>query len=221
MPCPFQHEGEKEPPRSAPPRGPYAWIKDWYLRDVNISRRVGWEGPTHDAFTFPFRAFDQALSRLVKKEKLDEVDVGWRMQRVLEEFERSRGVLMPRDAKGDVGGEVDSPAAGSERPYAAFWPPVEDKTFPGLYAPKDPVGSGGDQRPYRMFWAEEALAETLTPEVGYGTVMPGGTPSGLPKTPGTGSGIQGGYGHYQTMTETFQKMRDLISPKFRQMDPEL
>lgn len=43
MPCPFRHLGDTEP---AEPLGPGASpldrIIEWYVRDINISRRIGW-----------------------------------------------------------------------------------------------------------------------------------------------------------------------------------
>lgn len=220
MPCPFRHEGDVEP--EIDPEVP--WIRRWYERDINISRRVGWSGVLHDAFVYPFKELDHALQQIFPKEKLDGMDAGARMRAVLSEFVRSGGVYPPSDAKGDAGAGVDS----VERPFQAFWPPVADKTFPGLYPPMDAMGEGGDQRPHQMFWAESALTEVVKPETGYGTVMPGGTPSGLPRT-AEGGTMGGGYGGYSFMAETFQKMKELISPQvgfagipaFRQADPEL
>ncbi len=210
MPCPFQHEGE--PPRSPDPRGPFDWIKDWYLRDINISRRVGWSGPTHDAFVYPFKAFDRALQEVIPRRRLDGLDAGGRMQAVLEAYVSGRsGVYPPSDAKGDTGVEGDA----NERPYKAYWPPVEDKTLPGVYPPSDPKGSGGAERPYDFYWPEVALAETIKPEVGYGPSLPGGTPGGFPRPPGTGvpwsPGNIGG-GRNINMSEIFTQMKDLITP---------
>lgn len=211
MPCPFTHEGEKEPPKSRDPRTPFDWIKDWYLRDVNISRRVGWEGPTHDAFVYPFKAFDQALQRLIPKEQLDGMDVGGRFKEVLERFSKWQMVAEGRE-------RYPRP----EPPLAeGFWPPERDKSLVEYTAVEPPPRL--NKRIHDRYWAETALAETIKPELGRGIVLPAATPSGFPITPAEGGGTTfgGGFGGYNTMADTFQKMRDLITPSFRQSDSGL
>lgn len=89
MPCPFHRDSE--PPKSPEPRTPFDWVKDFYLRDINISRRVGWSGPTHDAFTYPFRAADRALQELVPRKRLDGMDAGARVMALLEEGAKKMG----------------------------------------------------------------------------------------------------------------------------------
>lgn len=217
MPCPFRHEGEQEPERSSEPGTPFDWIKHWYLRDINISRRVGWEGPTHDAFVAPFEAaYRFAQTRWPEKGGQPHManDV---FQEVLQEFGRRTGTYEPRDAKGDA------PGGGLERPFEAFWPPVEDKSFEGLYPPVDAIGEDREQRPYRMFWEEAAIAETVKPFGSLKTPSIANDPtrSGIPEVNvSPPRGFAGG-GLIMDMSEMFGQALDLITPSFRQADPEL
>lgn len=91
MPCPMRHEGDQEPDRRPGPRSPFDWVRDWYLRDVNISRRVGWSGPAHDAFVKPFEMVDTLLTELYPSEKFDGVDAGGRMAAIMQELPKRMG----------------------------------------------------------------------------------------------------------------------------------
>lgn len=200
MPCPYRHVGEPARPKRRG-RNAWEWVRDWYDQDIRISERTGWKGPTHDAFTYPFKELDKIFSKEWPQEKLDGMDAGARFKLMQEGFGEANGTYPPADPKGE---------GGEERPFEAFWPPVKDQTFPGLYAPKDPVGSGGEQRPFRMFWEEAALTEEIQK---FQNPMPATTPSGLTSQPGTGGG-----GGYNTMTELFRAARDVITPKSQPME---
>lgn len=206
MPCPYQHQGEPE--KAPSPRNPVDWIRDWYLRDVNISRRVGWSGEVHDAFVAPFGEVYRFADKIWPAEK-HSIYAGDVFKEVQVELAKQTGTYPPVDAKGDTTG------SGLERPFEAFWPPVEDKSFPGLYPPNDPIGPGVNEKVYQMYWEEAALAEVIQPVLtGVQNPMPASTPAGY-------GDFGSMFGGYYTMTETFQQARDLITPSFRQADPEL
>lgn len=203
MPCPFRHEGEPE--QKPGPRNPVDWIRDWYLRDVNISRRVGWSGPTHDAFVAPFaeayRFADSVWPERRSGLMPSTPDAVW--SAVLTQFSNY------------VDGGVYDPSEIA----AALVGPRKDTSFVE-YADREAF----QPHPKRGFGPflplEEALAETFKPEVGMGPVMPGGTPSGIPRQPGTNTPWSGGFGHYQFMADTYQKAMELL-PSFRQADVDL
>lgn len=198
MPCPMEHEGDQEPERT-PKGGPTDWIREWYLRDINISRRTGWKGEKHDQFV---EWVNKLTGEIFAPEKHPHMDAGTRFRSILQEFNRTGGVYPPSDAKGDSGGPQ---MRLGERPYEAFWPPVKDRSLPGLYQPKDPIGSGGDQRPYRMYWEESAFTEVAGEVMEYGNPMPGGTPSGIPRSPGFGAPLGA-----PMLFDTWEKMKGLL-----------
>lgn len=211
MPCPFQHEGEIEPPKSEP-GNPFNWIKDVYLRDINISHRTGWSGPAHDRFVEPFGNV-YGFEDTPQKEEQHRSYPNEVFKEVLQEFGARTGTYPPADAY--------ATNEDWERGVEMMWPPVADKTLTGLYPPRDAIGSGMDfQRPFQMHWEEVALATEVET---FQNPMPGSTPGGFPHVEGPGSepGTFGGYGGYNTIADTFEKMRDLITPKFRQADLEL
>ncbi len=222
MPCPFQHEGE--PPQTDSPRNPFDWIRDWYLRDINLSRRVGWSGPTHDAFVAPFGAlYNLVNARYVQGSKYDSG--------------------RPPAAAALTSNDIFTEGLARFHAYnlqqqqfvqgSKFDP--GPKPAPNVLPTKDV--SFTEQLGYELSdypgypLQERAIAEVFKPEVGMGPVLPGGTPSGIPREPGTSGGTPsgGGYGFYQFMTDTFREARDLITPSagsggipaFRQADPTL
>ncbi len=203
MPCPFNHapRGDTFVP-SPEPRTPLGRAVDWYKRDVNISRRVGWEhGPPPKPIMQIVDQVDKWVNELWPTEKTDGMDVPEKVTAILRTWQ-SAGVYPPADPKGE---------GGEERPYEAFWPPVSDV---GIYAPVDPKGEGDPdrQRPYKAFW-EEALTTLIDEQVGFGTVMPGRTPSGFQGMPGEQVLPWTGAGGFLRMADTFERARDLISPR--------
>lgn len=227
----MRHEEDLEPPRTREPRGPFDWAKDVYLRDINVSRRTGWKGKVHDAVVAPFVRGDKFLPKTPKGRGAPFTPMtSEAVQYVLERT--AAGIYAPRDAKGDTG--VTGRGGPLERPYEALWPPVRNRTLPGVYPPPDPIGPGVDERVYQMYWTEMALAETMVP-----TGLPrlswpsyGNDPlrSGVPEVNASpATGFAGG-GYVMDMSERFNMVRDLISPTqsgsggippFRKQDPNL
>lgn len=216
----MRHEEDLEPPRSPEPRGPFDWAKDVYLRDINLSRRTGWKGKVHDFVVAPFTAGDKYLPKQPRAPYPPFITTSDSVQHVLERT--AAGVYPPKDAKGDTG--LPGKGGPLERPYEALWPPVRDKTFPGLYPPPDPIGPGVDERAYQMYWTEAALAETVVnPLWSQAAPTYGNDPlrSVIPEVNASpGSGFAGG-GYIMDMSERFNMVKDLINPKFKQSDPDL
>lgn len=157
MPCPYAHF--EEPDGTGEPRKPLDRVIDWYRKDINLSRRVGWEHGPPPQWIQRIYEYVNDLTLFQKGGQTDAMDMGQRFKAIMEGFSREPGLYPPADPKGE---------GGAERPFRAFWPPVKD---PALYPPMDAKGSGGKERPYTAFW-EEAFT-TILDEQRFGSWMPG------------------------------------------------
>jgi len=78
------HRGEDPPPRTRV-GGPLENLRRWYVRDINISRRIGWEhGGPPDRFVKIYEAVDELLKVFVPKQRLDAMDMGERFKELLQ-----------------------------------------------------------------------------------------------------------------------------------------
>ena len=117
MPCPFRHKGEPEPVVYER-RKPLDRVKDWYVRDINISRRIGWKhGPPPEFVQRIYEFVNEQLFKFETPEKVDAMDMGLRFQVFLEKL-------------------VESPALAQK---ITFPPLLNQSLFEG---PLEPVGHG-------------------------------------------------------------------------------
>lgn len=210
MPCPFRHEGE--PAQEPNPRKPHDWIRDWYIRDVNISRRVGWSGRAHDAFVAPFAEAYRFADKVWTFEGHPSTS-----QDVFGEVLRKFSEAMETEYEGFEQGGIYEP--GPDR--REMFPPVKDVSFVEFERPPHPKRGFG---PFAI--EEEAIAEVfkpVTPAPPLAVPSQGNDPirSGIPEVNvSPARGFAGG-GYFMNMSDRFNMAKDLITPAFRQADLEL
>ena len=96
MACPFTHVGEPEDKPA--PKKPLDRVRDWYVKDVNISRRIGWEHGPPPAFVQRIYEFvNDSLSLFERPEKLDAMDMGPRFKLFLEKLVETGGPSLKQE----------------------------------------------------------------------------------------------------------------------------
>lgn len=123
MPCPFVHAGEAEPEPLGPGATPLDRIIDWYVRDVNISRRIGWtHGPPPEPVQRIYEWVNSALETFMPAERGHALPMGGKVEAILERLqpEPQKGAFPPLVNESMFGPEVNPPVPHGKRPGLFF-----------------------------------------------------------------------------------------------------
>ena len=96
MSCPFRHLGEPEEKPEV--KKPLDRVRDWYVKDINISRRIGWKhGPPPEFVQRIYEFVNDSLALFERPEKLDAMDMGARFQLFIEKVIETGGPALKQE----------------------------------------------------------------------------------------------------------------------------